>query len=118
VSYDLQVWTTASFVDASTMPDSGWVETNGNWSKSGKGWLVNVSANQQVLQEDIPEDVNGALPGIRFLTELSLEPIHAPKSARRLARTCWGSSIPVRLRRDRLSSAAPRRWQTMRSQGP
>ncbi len=86
MSYDLQVWTTAPFVDASTMPDSGWVEANGNWSKSGRGWLVNVSANQEVLPEDIPKDINGALPGIRFLTGLSLEPIHAPKSAKALLR--------------------------------
>jgi len=86
LSYALQVWTTAPFEDASTLPDSGWVETNGSWSKGGKGWLVNVSANQEVLAEDIPEDINGALPGIRFLTELSLEPIHAPKSARALLR--------------------------------
>ena len=64
VSYDLQVWTAAPFEDASKLPDSGWVATHGSRSKSGKGWLINVSANQEVLPEDIPEDVHGALPGM------------------------------------------------------
>jgi hypothetical protein len=41
----------------------------------GKAWLVNVGASAEVLAEDI----NAAVPGIRYMTELSLKPSSAPK---------------------------------------
>jgi hypothetical protein len=88
VSYDLQVWTARAFeAEPAALTDSGWKANGAGWSRNGKGWLVNVFANHEVLTEDIPEAVRAALPGIRFLTELSLEPGHAPKTAMSLLRS-------------------------------
>jgi hypothetical protein len=84
MSYDLRVWTVGRFDDAAVLPNADWTSREGAWSTSGRGWILNVGTSHEVLPEDIPEEVNAALPGIRYLTELSLEPLGAPKAARTL----------------------------------
>ena len=37
-----------------------------------------------VLEEDVPDEIAYMLPGIQYLTEINLEPIHAPVVARTL----------------------------------
>ena len=92
MSYDLTIWTVNPFDGTPTLPDAdGWTPANGGWSRTGKGWLVNVGSSQAVLPEDIPPNVNAALPGLRFLTELSLEPIDAPKAGLALLRKVAGA---------------------------
>jgi hypothetical protein len=83
MSYDLQVWSTIE-------PD--WQEIADalhGWTVTGTGLLFQTGAWQIIIgpcsiaeEEDIPEEIVGLLPGIRYLTELNLEPIHAPESAR------------------------------------
>ena len=82
MSYDLRVWSVGSFDEPAVLPSGDWISTEGASTMSGAGWILNVGASQKLLPEDIPEDVNAALPGVRYLTELSLEPLGAPKTAK------------------------------------
>jgi hypothetical protein len=92
VSYDLTVWTVDPHGGPPKLSDpQRWTPAEGGWSRGGKGWVVIVGASQEVLAEDVPPDVNASLPGIRFLTELSLEPIHAPRAGMTLLRKVAGS---------------------------
>ena len=48
-------------------------------------WQIVVCSPSRVEPEDIPKEMSRAIPGIGFLTEMSVEPIHAPKSALAIA---------------------------------
>lgn len=82
MSYDLRVWVT----------DPRAAETHATHAENrkGRGWQIVVSTPVRVEQEDIPDAIRDALPGIAMAIELNLEPIDAPKSAllnlQRLAR--------------------------------
>src|ERR1700675_1018588 len=84
MSYDLQVWTVndVSFSDA--LPDSAaWNTANKSWSYKRRTWQVLVGQSVRALPEDLPHDASPTLPGIGFLTELSLSPIDSSQSARK-----------------------------------
>jgi len=87
VSYDLHVWT-ALRPELGTLlsPDASWRREAQAFCLPGKGWQVSVTDPDQVEAEDVPDDVAGSLPGIRFLTGITVEPIDAPKSAFAAAR--------------------------------
>jgi hypothetical protein len=85
MSYDLNVWS----VDPASFPAS--LPVVGNWTLAdnradynGGNWHIAIGASQLVDDEDLPEDVSVLMAGVRYLTELNLEPFHAPKSARKL----------------------------------
>jgi hypothetical protein len=84
VSYDLQVWSTAQpdFKQIATSLE-GWAASEGSLTFSATSWQIVAGPTSNVEEEDIPEEIYRALPGIRYLTELNLEPIHAPASARK-----------------------------------
>jgi hypothetical protein len=82
VSYDLQVWS----VDPVKLP--GQLPEIDKWRRDGKGWVrsgasspLSVYPSDAVLAEDIPEGVERSLPGMAFLTSLTLSPIGASGSA-------------------------------------
>lgn len=92
MSYDLTIWTVDPFDGTAALPDAErWTPASGGWSRGGKGWVVNVGSSHAALAEDVPPDVNAAVPGVRFLTELSLEPIDSPKAGMALLRKVAGA---------------------------
>lgn len=48
-----------------------------------RNWQIVCGLPDEVEPEDVPEQVATSLPGIRYLTELVLEPLHAPESAKK-----------------------------------
>jgi hypothetical protein len=85
VSYDLKVWSTevGKVPDALPEPEK-WALCKGLWTRQGKGWQISIGPCSQVLPEDIPAEIDELLPGIAFVTEISLAPITAGASARAL----------------------------------
>lgn len=76
MSYDIRIW-------SSQLPD---IEELAATDASlpiaqGRSWLINASGPTLVEPEDVPQGIAEALPGIRHLVELTLEPIGAPAAA-------------------------------------
>ena len=87
MSYDLQVWATSQVEIPITLPEPElWREEGDVWVRGKGTWQVVVGPQHRVDLEDIPSDVLAALPGIRHMIEVSLEPIAAPRSAYSLVR--------------------------------
>lgn len=85
MSYDIQIWS----VRAVGLPDAfpqaeRWQREGDDWVCATKHWQIVASPCVSALFEDVPEAVASALPGIGYVTGLSLEPIGAPKRAREL----------------------------------
>ncbi len=88
VSYDLSVWCVDPFTDAAGLPDRHrWSLHGDQWSREGKGWLLNAGPSVAVTAEDIPEQVEPLLPGIQHVVYLTLEPSGAPEAAFKALRT-------------------------------
>ena len=60
-----------------------WIANNQSWMRERRDWHIVVGRSVKVLPEDVPEAVAQALPGIGYLTELNLSPIHALETARK-----------------------------------
>lgn len=99
MSYDLQIWSINRCIN------SRLIASNKEWSIRGdsavfskRSWQIVVGRSDSVLPEDIPDEIVSVLPGIKFLTNINLEPISAPASAislmrkvtRNLAKDCNG----------------------------
>jgi hypothetical protein len=85
MSYDLHIWSISKPSWREVLPDFE------RWQAAGAGmllqrgkWQIVAGPVSEVLPEDIPVDIMAKLPGIRYLIELNLEPLHAPSSARQL----------------------------------
>lgn len=86
MSYDIQVWSTNEPVlEEALSSDRGWQSHAETRSLERKTWQIVCDSSSRILPEDIPEQVANCLPGISFLTEIILEPISAPESARKEA---------------------------------
>ena len=84
MSYDLQVWSAGATDLSVVLPESEkWSNCAGSWVHERRAWQVNVAQSVKVLPEDLPEEVARSLPGIAYLTELTLSPIDAPEVARK-----------------------------------
>jgi len=85
MSYDMQVWSVVN-------PDwrqiaagiDGWNISEHFLTFQKASWQIVVGPRSRVEEEDIPEDVFRSLPGIQFVTEMNLEPIHAPEAAHKM----------------------------------
>lgn len=87
MSYDLRVWSVYRPVLDDLAPSFGeWRVENGSWHRDGGTWQIVLSGPFEADPEDIPQEVHQDVPGARFLTELSIEPISAPSSALALGR--------------------------------
>lgn len=87
MSYDLEVWSVRPPDLPEALPNStDWQPERTGWQRRGRGWQIVVGMTDDVWPEDVPGDVAVRLPGIAHLTQLNLEPIHAPKSAHTLLR--------------------------------
>lgn len=82
MSYDLQVWCVRRPDLPDALPEvTKWCEEGECWVRSGRGWQIVVSPPAETFDEDVPEGVAAALPGIRYLVSLTLEPLGAPTAA-------------------------------------
>lgn len=87
MSYDIRVWSVVEPVWTDTLLQSdGWYPEGSSHVLCKADWQIVVGSPLRVEDEDIPDDVIDKLPGIRYLTEINLEPIHAPKSAHTILR--------------------------------
>ncbi len=84
MSYDLQVWTCNPPDLPACLPQPAeWEASGSGWSHGRRAWQVFLEPPDRVLAEDVPDEVAAALPGVAWLTALSLEPIGAGEPARR-----------------------------------
>jgi hypothetical protein len=99
MSYNMQIWSVIEPVwNEIASGLDGWIASNQGLTFESRTWQIVVGPCSRVEGENIPEEVFSSLPGIRYLTEINLEPIHAPGSAHthlsrissRIARVCQG----------------------------
>jgi hypothetical protein len=82
MSYDLRLWSSVHPDWRSVLPTKeGWVVSSDSIGLQRANWQIVIGPTQAVQEEDIPAGVMAELPGIRWLTEINLEPVHAPASA-------------------------------------
>jgi hypothetical protein len=84
VSFDVQVWSVrkpdAESLLAKTAP---WTKQGNDWQLQSRQWQIVCTAPDNVLPEDLPDAVSLGLPGISFLTNLSLEPLGSSEAAKK-----------------------------------
>jgi hypothetical protein len=83
MSYDIQIWSVFQpSMEESQAGPTTWKYHDGSWSLRSGRWQILVSSSP-TLSEDVPAEISSRLPGIQFCTELALQPIDAPDSARK-----------------------------------
>ncbi|MDQ0245133.1 hypothetical protein J2S09_002709 [Bacillus fengqiuensis] len=82
MSYDISIWSVnkTSFENEIFNQESIKQQNQGIIFE-GPNWQITIGNPQEVMEEDIPEEVVGQLPGIKYFTEIILEPLGAPKRA-------------------------------------
>ena len=85
MSYDIKIWSInkLSFKESLSKIDRWKVQSEMAFIQKN-GWQIVLNKSQLVEHEDVPYDVLPLLPGISYLTEINLEPIHSPETAKRL----------------------------------
>jgi hypothetical protein len=79
MSYDIRVWSVIEPEWVNILPESeGWQAQRESRLLGKSTWQIVVRPTLLVEDEDIPDEVLVKLPGIRYLTEVNLEPISAP----------------------------------------
>lgn len=82
MSYGINIWSTKPTKIPKNLPFVGkWKIIKQTAYFEGKDWQIIVANSTKLLEEDIPKKILSQLPNIKFLTEISLEPIGAPNSA-------------------------------------
>jgi hypothetical protein len=85
MSYDLNIWTTKRLMeDVELTVKYGLKYSDDVLCYEAKTWQIILTRSLIVEEEDIPEEVQTQLPGIRYEIQLNLEPISAPRKAREL----------------------------------
>jgi hypothetical protein len=82
MSYSISIWS----VEKTSFEDEFFNQKNIIFQNEGiiyeaRDWQIMIGKPHKVMEEDIPKEVAGQLPGISFFTEIILEPIGAPKRA-------------------------------------
>lgn len=82
MSIDLEMWSVErpDLMDFS-QGKSKWELADGWAVHAERGWQLVVETPEEVDSDEVPEEVSAESPGVRFLTQLRLEPIGAPDSA-------------------------------------
>jgi len=89
MSYDLRIWSVSPIsLPGDLLNSTDWNEDTGSWIHEAGRWQIVARPSDRVLPEDVPDDVNAILPGIAYLSELHLSPIHTGADGKRfLVRT-------------------------------
>lgn len=84
MSYDLEIWSAKRPILHEALPaDKGWQGSEDYCALERTTWQIVCGSPSRVLPEDVPEQVSVCLPGISYLTEMVLEPIGGPESAKK-----------------------------------
>jgi superfamily I DNA and RNA helicase len=88
MSYDLQIWSAKklNFQDEYFQKDS-FKQMKDALVYESKDWQIVISESCEVDEEDIVPEIFSLLPGMKYLTEINLEPISAPKNAIKTLKT-------------------------------
>jgi hypothetical protein len=81
MSYDLQIWSTNRPDLAELLAKYDFKPSDKDYYYEAKDWQIVINAQSEVLDEDIPDQIMNILPGIKYLLQINLEPIGAPKKA-------------------------------------
>jgi len=85
MSYDIRIWSIKRAELSEIFPSQDdWKIQNNSAYYQKKDWQIIVSESAKVENEDIEDDVSSLLSGIKYVTDITLEPIHAPETARAL----------------------------------
>lgn len=86
MSYDVNVWSSIEPDLEAVLPDrERWRAIDLGFEYGRRDWSITID-KAAVEDEDVPEAVAAMLPGIRWLTEMSLSPIGAPDPGRAFLR--------------------------------
>jgi hypothetical protein len=73
MSYDLQIWSAIEpNLEKIFSNHDGWKIKKNTIYFEGGAWIININPKSEVEEEDIPEEVFPALPGIKYLLRLTL----------------------------------------------
>jgi hypothetical protein len=88
VSAETELWICEDGELAGLLPRAGEWDSfvEGVFEFDGGGWLLTVSAPEEVAVADVPPELGALVGGLRFRVELSVEPSSAPPEAWALAR--------------------------------
>jgi hypothetical protein len=82
MSYDINIWSIKPIKFPDSLPSKDKWSIQKDHACFSKGeWQIVVNASMEVENEDIPDGILPYLPGIEYLTEVSLEPIFSPPVA-------------------------------------
>jgi hypothetical protein len=74
MSYDLQIWSVREFDPTALGKPELWQHPiESHWIREGASWQISIFRSGKVLPEDVPTEIAQVLPGIQFLTDMSLE---------------------------------------------
>jgi len=74
VSYDLEVWSVHALDPTALRDPEKWERPDdGEWVRSGSSWQILLSGSSKLLPEDVPDEIAQLLPGIKYLTSITLE---------------------------------------------
>jgi hypothetical protein len=75
MSYNIQVWTVFPVSLPVMLPNRDtWNNIGRDWAYKTSEWQVSVRPSVEVVGQDLPRNVDRALPGIAYLTQLALDP--------------------------------------------
>lgn len=84
MSYDVQIWSVEPVNADKAIPRlTSWSKVGGSWRLESRDWQIVIGSSDEVLPEDIPPEVSSTIPGVRYLTELTLQPIAASATAKK-----------------------------------
>jgi len=81
MSYDIEIWSQNKLILSDLDLDDSWEILGDGFQYQSKKWLISCNANSRCEEEDIPEEILPLVPSISYLNNLSVQPIHAPKTA-------------------------------------
>ena len=81
---ELSVWSSEPFDLPSPLPEKDkWECYPAEWCYSGRGWQVLVSA-VDAADEPVPNSVTNAMPEVKFVAYVTLEPMEADQQGYRM----------------------------------
>src|SRR5688572_14964137 len=87
MSYDISIWSVNKTSFENEFFNQEKIKRqNDGIIYEGNDWQIMISNPYEVMEEDIPEVVVGQLPGIKYFTQVILEPLGAPKRALQLVK--------------------------------
>lgn len=85
MSYDITIWMTETpNLDEVLSKFEGWERIGEDVVFARRGWQILLFSPLKVEMEDIPNDVFPQMPGIKYVIDIHLEPLGAPKTGYQL----------------------------------